>query len=487
LEASAVHAPAGLSRPRLPLPPALLRLRSDDQLVALFRSGNEEAFRAIHDRYRARLLAYACQMFSGSRQDAEDVLQDVFVRAYAALRSDGRALALRPWLYRVAHNRCVDQLRRPTPPVAELTDTAPGGVDPCAETEAREDLRRLVVDVQRLPEQQRSALLMREMNGLAYMDIADALDVTTPAVKSLLVRARMGLAQAGEARDTACSDIRGQIAEARGRGVRASGQARRHVRDCSGCRAYRDQLRGAHRQLAALAPAAGPLALLAKLLGLGGASGGAGAGALAGSSAGAGAGAGAGAIAGSGAAAGTVTVAATASHVAAVMAVAAVAAGGAVEVEHHIQHTRHHAAPKTIYAAPAPARVAHVAPAAPAPAAPVGRRPVAAPPADPAKPDDASPATPTATPDPSTAADNQNRTPADPEAATDATATDPKGDPVTQDPPATIDPAAPPAPATGTTSPPTTGAVAAGAPGSAPATTLPVPPPVTGQGTPPAG
>jgi RNA polymerase sigma factor (sigma-70 family) len=476
LEASAVHAPAGLSRPRLPLPPALLRLRSDDQLVALFRGGNEEAFRTIHDRYRARLLAYACQMLSGSRQDAEDVLQDVFVRAYASLRGDGRSVALRPWLYRVAHNRCVDQLRRPAPAVAELTETAPGGVDPCAETEAREDLRRIVVDVKRLPEQQRSALLMREMNGLAYADIADALDVTTPAVKSLLVRARMGLAQAVEARDTACGDIRGQIAEARGRGVRASGQARRHVRDCSGCRAYRDELRGAHRQLAALAPGAGPLALLAKLLGLGGAGGGASAGA--------------GAIAGSGAVAGSATVAATASHVAAVMAVAAVAAGGAVEVEHHIHRARHHAAPTAHIAAPAP-RLAPVAPAPPAPAARVLRRAAVAPPARPAKPAESAPPAPTATADPPAAADSQDWTPTDPNATTDPATVDPPADPVIQDPEAATDPVQPPEPATGTSgTPPNGGTIVTPATEGtiAPLTSsVPTPPPATGQTSPPAG
>ena len=78
MEASAVRAPAGLRRRPAPL---LLRLRSDDQLVALFRLGNEDAFDAIHERYRARLFAYARQMLGGSRADAEDALQDVFLRA----------------------------------------------------------------------------------------------------------------------------------------------------------------------------------------------------------------------------------------------------------------------------------------------------------------------------------------------------------------------------------------------------------------------
>src|SRR3954454_18534548 len=82
----------------------LMRLRSDDQLVARFRAGSDDAFRAIHDRYHAHLHAYALQMLGGARQDAEDVVQDVFVRAFRTLRSE-KPVALRPWLYFVAHNR----------------------------------------------------------------------------------------------------------------------------------------------------------------------------------------------------------------------------------------------------------------------------------------------------------------------------------------------------------------------------------------------
>ena len=274
MEASALRAPAGLGR--LSLPSALLKLRSDEQLVALFRAGNDEAFRVIHDRYRQRLFAYVRQMLAGSRSDAEDALQDVFLRAYNALRADERPLALKAWLYRVAHNRCIDQLRRPVPAPAEVFEMSrPVMPDPFAETERRDDLRKLVADVQRLPEQQRSALLMRELEGLTYADLADALEVSVPAVKSLLVRARIGLVEAAEARDTACSDIRGDLALSFGKGVRASAKARRHMRECDGCRDYRSQLRGVKTGLNSLLPGPGPLAIVAKLFGVGaGASGG---------------------------------------------------------------------------------------------------------------------------------------------------------------------------------------------------------------------
>src|SRR4051794_6732504 len=220
-------------------------------------------------------------MLAGSRQDAEDALQDVFLRAYGALRANERPVSLRAWLYRVAHNRCIDQLRRPVPQQADVFDVSRSPLhDPMDEAERREDLRRLVEDVRRLPEGQRSALLMREMEGLSYEELAAALETTVPAIKSLLVRARIGLVEAAEARDTACTEIRDQLLAAYDKGVRASGQARRHMRECDGCREYRSALRGVQRSFAGLAPAGpalGPLGLLAKL-GIGGSSAGAGAG-----------------------------------------------------------------------------------------------------------------------------------------------------------------------------------------------------------------
>src|SRR4051812_31624219 len=264
MEASALHAPA-LGRRTLSAP--LLRLRSDEQLVALFRAGSEDAFATIHDRYRQRLFAYVRQMLSAStRADSEDVLQDVFVRAYGALRADSRDVNLRAWLYRVAHNRCIDQLRRPAPAAGDVFDMSRTPLlDPIETAQRREDLRRLVDDVGRLPEQQRSALLMREIDGMAYADIAEALDVTVPAVKSLLVRARVGLVEAAEARDTACSVIRNDLAACYDRGVKASGRARKHMRECAGCREYRTDLRRVRRSFAALTPTVGlgPLAVAA--------------------------------------------------------------------------------------------------------------------------------------------------------------------------------------------------------------------------------
>jgi RNA polymerase sigma factor (sigma-70 family) len=299
--------------------------------VALFRAGHDDAFRVIHDRYRQRLFAYTRQMLA-HRQDAEDALQDIFVRAYAGLRANHRELALRAWLYRVAHNRCIDELRRPAPPPPEVMELLRSPVhDPIAEADQRESLRRLIADVRRLPDQQRSALLMRELGGMSYADMAGALGVTIPAVKSLLVRARLALGQALLARDTACSEIREELIGAHDRGLRPNATARRHMRDCAGCREFRHDLRGVSRRFAAIVPTLGPLGVLANMLGVGGGGGAAG-GALA-----------AGAGAGTGTAAVSVgALGAGATHVATLLAAAVVTAGGAVELQHTITVPAHH-------------------------------------------------------------------------------------------------------------------------------------------------
>ena len=84
-----------------------------------------------------------------------------------------REMNVRAWLYRVAHNRCIDHLRRPVPPAAEVFEVSRKPLhDPVEEAQRRDDLRRLVRDVANLPDQQRSALLMREIDGMTYADLA---------------------------------------------------------------------------------------------------------------------------------------------------------------------------------------------------------------------------------------------------------------------------------------------------------------------------
>lgn len=181
-----------------------LRPPSDEELVAALRAGDDDAMTEIDHRYRVRLLAYVRRMSAGA--DAEDVVQDALTRAYMALRADDRPMALRAWLYRVAHNRCLDVLRRGGRGQVVLTEEIDLGADLATLPElvaGRERLRQVVADIQDLPEQQRSALIIRELEGLSYEELATALDTTVPAIKSLLVRARMNLARAAEERAAA--------------------------------------------------------------------------------------------------------------------------------------------------------------------------------------------------------------------------------------------------------------------------------------------
>ncbi|MDQ6732318.1 MAG: hypothetical protein M3022_18995 [Actinomycetota bacterium] len=104
MEPSAREHPSAGSRWRgLPL----LRLQSDERLVAHVRRGDHAAFEALVDRYGPRLVGF-CHHLLGSRDAAEDVLQDVFIAAYKAILTDDRPISLRPWLYRIARNRSFD-------------------------------------------------------------------------------------------------------------------------------------------------------------------------------------------------------------------------------------------------------------------------------------------------------------------------------------------------------------------------------------------
>jgi RNA polymerase sigma factor (sigma-70 family) len=283
----------------------LLKLQGDAKLIAMARGGNPGAFETIVDRYQGRLLGF-CRQMLGSTEDAEDVLQEVFVNAYKAMLRDEREINLRPWLYRIARNRCLNHLRKPTADAQESMDMVPA-VEASSTAEKvhnREEFRQLLVDVEKLPETQRSALLLREMDALSYEEIAAAMETTVPSVKSLLVRARISLAEASQARLLTCGEVRLELSEAAEGLRKVSGPIRRHIRECDECADFRSQVRSNEKALAALFPVGGLFALkgfIASKLGLGGSAGSAGAGA-AGAGAAAGGAAGAGAVGGVGAA-----------------------------------------------------------------------------------------------------------------------------------------------------------------------------------------
>src|SRR5207302_4447652 len=129
----------------------------------------------------------------------------------------------------------------------------------------REQFRLLVGDIQGLPETQRTALVLREMDALSYDQIAEAMETTVPGVKSLLVRARIALAEAAEARQLSCEDVRLELGEvAEGIRKKPDALARRHLRTCTRCSTFQGQLKKTNKALAALLPI-GPLAALKHL------------------------------------------------------------------------------------------------------------------------------------------------------------------------------------------------------------------------------
>lgn len=170
----------------------------DERLVALVRAGRDEGFAAIVRRHHPALLAFARRMLRGSGADPEDVVQDALIRAHAALRSDSRAIALRPWLYMIVRNRALDSLRCPRPARGGFDDAltaSPGGLDPCAILERREELRALTGAMAALPTRQRTALVMHVLDGRSHREVAHELHTSVQATKSLLTRARARLAQ----------------------------------------------------------------------------------------------------------------------------------------------------------------------------------------------------------------------------------------------------------------------------------------------------
>jgi RNA polymerase sigma factor (sigma-70 family) len=354
MEASALQQSAVL--PALAGRSPLLRLQSDERLIALTRRGHHGAFEALVQRYQPRLLAF-CRHMLGSQEDAEDVLQEVFTAAFNAMRADDRPINARPWLYRIARNRSLNHLRRPQPAGQDSMDVfeRDGGTTTADTAHRREEFRQIVADVHELPETQRTALLLREIDALSYDQIAETMDTTVPSVKSLLVRARVSLAEAAEARLLTCDEVRlelGQVAEGL---TRTSALVRRHLKTCDRCRTFRGELRKTTRALAAVYPL-GPLVFFKKLWLAKAGVGGAGA---ASAAAGGGAASTSG-VAGMAVTAGGITaggavsagVSTLASKAAAGMAAAVIVTAGAVEVKHVSE--RHASPPAQVAAASAP-------------------------------------------------------------------------------------------------------------------------------------
>jgi RNA polymerase sigma factor (sigma-70 family) len=173
-----------------------LRHASDDRLVALTRAGSERAFAEIMRRYQRPLHFYCLHMVGAPR--AEDAVQQAFMQAFVSLRDGARReIALRPWLYRIARNCAIDLLRKQPADHDELDPDYDGMPQPPGVFEQKEELARVVAAIQALPEGQRRALTLRELEGRSYGEISAELGHTDSGVRQLIFRARTALRNLG--------------------------------------------------------------------------------------------------------------------------------------------------------------------------------------------------------------------------------------------------------------------------------------------------
>jgi RNA polymerase sigma factor (sigma-70 family) len=223
---------------------------SDEQLVEWAQTGSSEAFAVLFRRYRPAIARYAGRIL-GDEGRAEDIAQEVFLSALRSIGTLDRPAGFKPWLYRIAHNTCVDHMRRTgraeevsidanlLPPSEEIRLFRRGPSTHAAVSQ-KEDFNNLREAFGGLPRAQSEMLVMRELEGLSYDEIAVRLGVTRASVESTLFRARQGLRDeygqiaTGE-RCLRMRPVMARMAEGMG-GLRDRRALARHVRGCQPCR-----------------------------------------------------------------------------------------------------------------------------------------------------------------------------------------------------------------------------------------------------------
>jgi RNA polymerase sigma factor (sigma-70 family) len=226
--------------------------RSDDRLAQRATRGDRRAIEAIYRRYHQELYRF-CLAIVGNPSDAQDALQNTMVKVLRALPGEKREIKLKPWLYRIARNEAIETVRSRRDS-AELEPEHPSSALEIAQTaEARERLRRLLADLEELPGRQRGALLMRELSGLGFEQIAAAFETSPAVARQTVYEARLSLRQMEEGREMSCEAVTRELSDADGRVTRRR-EIRAHLRGCASCRAFRDGIAGRRTDFAAIAP-----------------------------------------------------------------------------------------------------------------------------------------------------------------------------------------------------------------------------------------
>jgi len=168
----------------------------DDRLIDDALAGNADAFGRLVTRHQDRLF-HAMTHIAGSVEDARDVVQDAFVQAFVKLESFGRRGAFYTWLYRIAFNVAATRRRRDKArrsidrdPASRGNDPPDPGAAPDHRLQQHEQADRVQAALKCLPEEYRTVLVLREIDGCDYETIADILDLPVGTVRSRLHRAR---------------------------------------------------------------------------------------------------------------------------------------------------------------------------------------------------------------------------------------------------------------------------------------------------------
>jgi len=173
---------------------------SDAELVARVAAGDEGAFAELLRRHQDAVYGFACRML-GDPQEAEDIAQETFLRLYRASGRYQANASLRTFLLRIAKNLCIDHLRKKRPELMDELPDTPSEETPLDLLEGALAVDRLEKAMACLPVNQRSALLLRHGEQLAYNRIAEVMELSVGAVESLLVRARRTLRDVLETKD----------------------------------------------------------------------------------------------------------------------------------------------------------------------------------------------------------------------------------------------------------------------------------------------
>lgn len=177
---------------------------ADQDLVARARAGNQEAFERLVEENQNKVYSLALRLV-GDREEALDLAQEAFLKAWQGLKAFQGESSFSTWIYRLTTNVCIDYLRKQkrrqgVETAVSLDDEDSGWAepadweqDPQRKLEQSERVRALGKAMEQLPEHQRRALVLREISGLSYQEIGQALDLDLGTVKSRIARARLAL------------------------------------------------------------------------------------------------------------------------------------------------------------------------------------------------------------------------------------------------------------------------------------------------------